>query len=95
MEIDKVLIMPYVTEKTEMLNQNSKKGQVVVFKVHKNATKTMIKEAIYRLYNVKAMKVNIINQPYKKTRFRNIITKKPGFKKAIITLEPGKTIKFD
>jgi ribosomal protein L23 len=55
----------------------------------------MIKEAIYRLYNVKALKVNIINQPYKKTRFRNIITKKPGFKKAIITLEPGKTIKFE
>jgi hypothetical protein len=41
------------------------------------------------------MKVNIINQPYRKTRFRNIVTKKPGFKKAIITLEPGKTIKFE
>jgi large subunit ribosomal protein L23 len=95
MEIDKVLIMPYITEKTEMLNNKSKKGQIVVFKVHKKATKTMIKEAIYRLYNVKALKVNIINQPYKKTRFRNIITKKPGFKKAIITLEPGKTIKFE
>jgi large subunit ribosomal protein L23 len=95
MEIDKILIMPYVTEKTEMLNQNSKKRQVVVFKVHKKATKTMIKQAIYELYKVKAMKVNIINQPYRKTRFRNIVTKKPGFKKAIITLEPGKTIKFE
>ena len=95
MEIDKILIMPYITEKTEMLNQNSKKGQVIVFKVHKKATKTMIKQAIYELYKVKAMKVNIINQPYRKTRFRNIITKKPGFKKAIITLEPGKTIKFE
>ncbi len=95
MEIDKVLIMPYVTEKTQRLNDISKKGQVVVFKVSKNATKNMIKQAIYELYKVKAMKVNIINQPYKKTRFRNIITKKPGFKKAIITLEPGKTITFE
>ncbi len=95
MEIDKVLIMPYITEKTQMLNEKSKKGQVVVFKVNKNANKHMIKQAIYQLYNIKALKVNIINQPYKKTRFRNIQTKKPGFKKAIITLEPGKTISFE
>lgn len=95
MEPEKILIMPYVTEKTEMLKNNSKKGQVVVFKVHKDANKTMIKQALYQLYKVRALKVNIINQPYRKTRFRNIITKKPGFKKAIITIEPGKEIKFD
>lgn len=87
--------MPYITEKTEMLKSNSKKGQIVVFKVHKNANKTLIKQAIYELYKVKALKVNIINQPYKKTRFRNVMTKKPGFKKAIVLLEPGKEIKFD
>jgi len=95
MEIDKILIMPYITEKTEILNKNSKSGQIVVFKVHKNATKFMIKQAIYELYKVKVLKVNIINQPYRKTRFRNVVTKKPGFKKAIIKLEPGKTIKFE
>ncbi len=95
MEIEKILIMPYVTEKIQLLDSKSKKGQIVVFKVHKDANKSMIKEAIYKLYNIKALKVNIINQPYKRRRFRNIITKKPGFKKAIVTLEPGKTIKFE
>lgn len=95
METDKILIEPYVTEKTEQLNQNSKKGQIVVFKVNKKANKNQIKKAIYDLYKIKVLKINIINQPYKKTRFRNILSKKPGFKKAIILLEPGKTIKFE
>lgn len=95
MDLDKILIEPYVTEKTEQLNQNSKKGQIIVFKVHKKANKNQIKKAIYDLYKIKVLKVNIINQPYRKTRFRNIISKKPGFKKAIILLEPGKTIKFE
>ncbi len=91
----KILISPYITEKMEYLNQNSKKGQIVIFKVNKKATKNQIKQAIYNMYKVKVKKVNIINQPYKKTRFRNIISKKSGFKKAILQLEIGSKIQFD
>lgn len=91
----KILIEPYNTEKLEFLNQHSKKGQIVIFKVLKTATKHQIKQAIYNLYNIKVQKINIINQPYKKTRFRNIISRKPGFKKAIVLLEQGKTIQFE
>ncbi|MFN3603990.1 MAG: 50S ribosomal protein L23 [Leptonema sp. (in: bacteria)] len=95
MEVDKILIEPYITEKSDYLNQKSKKGHIVVFKVHKKANKNQIKKAFYDLYKIKVLKINIINQPYRKTRFRNIVSRKPGFKKAILLLEPGKTIKFD
>ncbi len=95
MDIDNILIMPYVTEKTQYLNQKSKTGQIIVFKVHPKANKTMIKNAIKNMYNLRVLDVKIINQPYRKARFKNKILRSPGFKKAIIKLEPGQTIKFD
>jgi len=92
MDLNQVLVMPYVTEKTEALKENAAAGQVVVFKVHKSANKELIRQAIRKIYNVDTLKINIINAPSKLTRFRNSQAKIPGFKKAIVTIEPGKTI---
>lgn len=92
MDLNQVLIMPYVTEKTEALKAQSKAGQVIVFKIRKDANKELVKQAIHKIYNVSVLKVNIINTASKLRRFRNSHTRKSGFKKAIVTLEPGKTI---
>ncbi len=92
MDLNHVLIMPYVTEKTEAMKAQSSGGQVIVFKIQKNANKELVKQAIRKIYDVNVMKVNIINTPSKLRRFRNSHSRKSGFKKAIVTLEPGKTI---
>lgn len=94
MELDQVIIMPYVTEKTEALKARSKGGQILVFKVLGGASKESIRQAIHKIYQVNALKVNIVNTPSRQKRFRNTYTRKSGFKKAIVTLEPGKTIEF-
>lgn len=94
MDLEQVIVMPYVTEKTEALKAAGKGGQIVVFKVSKNASKESIRQAIHKMYHVNAMKVNIINTPSRQKRFRSAYIRKSGFKKAIVALEPGKTIEF-
>lgn len=87
-----VLIRPLVTEKSSyqssMLNQYS-------FIVANDATKTVVKDAVETLFDVKVDRVNIINAPAKRgraARSRRLRVRRPGFKKAIITLEPGETL---
>lgn len=94
MELNDVIIMPYVTEKGEQLKAESKSGQVIVFKVARDANKESIRQAIFKMYQVDVLKVNIMNTPSRQRRFRNKYTRKSGFKKAIVTIEPGKTIDF-
>ena len=91
-----VLIRPLVTEKSSYqsgsLNQYS-------FVVNGKATKTMVKDAVETLFDVDVVRVNIINAPAKRgrrARSRRLLVRRPGFKKAIITLAEGETLeKFE
>jgi len=59
------------------------------------ATRTQVKDAIETLYDVKVMRVNIINAPAKRgrrLRSRRLLIRKGAFKKAIITLADGQTL---
>jgi len=84
-----VLIQPVITEKTVGMQANSK----YVFKVHSKATKTEIKEAIENKFGVNVEKVNIIKMPAKPKRLGRFEGKRPSWKKAIIKLRPGETLK--
>jgi large subunit ribosomal protein L23 len=54
-----------------------------------------VKDAVETAFNVKVLDVNIVNIPAKKGRYgRIIVTKKPAWKKAVVTLLPGNTIQF-
>ncbi len=64
-----------------------------VFKVDKRANKPEIKKAVEELFGVKVKSVNIINIKGKTKVFRGIRGKRPSFKKAIVTLQEGYTIK--
>ncbi len=64
-----------------------------VFKVDKNANKPEIKKAVEELFGVKVEKVNIINVKGKTKVFRGIKGKRPSYKKAIVTLKEGYTLK--
>jgi large subunit ribosomal protein L23 len=59
------------------------------------ATRTQVKDAIETLYDVKVVRVNIINAPAKRgrrLRSRRLLIRKGAFKKAIITLADGQTL---
>jgi large subunit ribosomal protein L23 len=89
-----VLVRPLVTEKTSYqsgtLNQYS-------FVVARNATKTMVKDAVEQLFDVDVVRVNIINAPSKRgrrPRSRRLLVRRPGFKKAIVSLAEGQTLEI-
>ncbi|MDR2724245.1 MAG: 50S ribosomal protein L23 [Holosporaceae bacterium] len=79
------LIAPLMTEKT----MNSGKEGVHVFSVHTKATKLDVKRAVEKVFNVKVVKVGILNRTGKKRVYRG----KPGRtalrKHAIVRLAEG------
>ena len=82
------IISPNVTEKSTYLSEFNK----VVFKVHANASKDSIKRSVEKLFKVNVVKVNIVNLK-SKTKFKQgKISKKSGYKKAIVTLKKGQSI---
>ncbi len=79
-----VILAPIVTEKTYADQDDSKEGKKYFFKIHKDANKNDVKQAVQYLYNVTPMKVNVLNVKYKKRQQRGLVRK--AYKKAIITL---------
>ena len=89
-----VLRRPLVTEKTSY--QSGKLNQYS-FIVADNATRTQVKDAIETLYDVSVKRVNIVNTSAKRgrrLRSRRLLVRKPGYKKAIITLADGQTLEI-
>lgn len=87
-----VLRRPLITEKS---NYQSNKLNQFAFVVSSDATKTMVKDAIETLFDVEVVNVNIINAPAKRSRrarSRRLLVRRPGYKKAIITLAAGQTL---
>ena len=82
------IISPNITEKSTSLSEHNK----IVFKVHKGASKNLIKKNIEKIFKVNVIKVNTINLKSKSKVVRNKKTFKPGYKKAIVTLKKGQSI---
>jgi large subunit ribosomal protein L23 len=85
-----IILRPIITEKGGLLEGY---GQYL-FKVTKNANKVEIKKAVEKLYKVKVNKVNVISVPSKFRRVGEHEGRKPGFKKAIVTLKKGDKIEI-
>jgi large subunit ribosomal protein L23 len=83
-----ILISPVVSEKSyHQITENR-----YTFKVHKDAHKTQIRQAVEELFDVHVVGVNVIKmQPKPKRRglFRGT---RPGWKKAIVELKAGDKI---
>ena len=87
-----VLRRPILTEKSS--HQYAKLNQYV-FEAANNATKSMIKEAVETIFDVKVEKVNTMVMPAKRSRraqSRRVLIRRSAYKKAIVTLAPGETI---
>ena len=88
MHIFEVLKRPIVTEKSTILQENGK----YVFEVTKDSTKHQIKWAVERAFNVNVLRVNTMRVRGKTKKFGPRVTRKPSWKKAIVTLAAGQTI---
>ncbi len=83
-----VLISPVVSEKSY--------GQIVenryTFKVHKDAHKTQIRQAVEEMFEVNVVRVNVIKVQPKPKRRGMFQGTRPGWKKAIVELKAGEKI---
>jgi len=89
MMYEDVLIEPVLSEKATFLRDEGK----YVFKVDPSANKIQIKEAVSKLFNVKVVGCTVINVGGKNKRVRYRAGKTSSWKKAIVKLAPGETIK--
>ncbi|MDP3042824.1 MAG: 50S ribosomal protein L23 [bacterium] len=85
----KVLVKPLVTEKGSVMNAENK----YIFEVAKKANKIEIAKAVIEVYGIKPVSVNIIKMQGKKTRYGKIAGKRKDWKKAVVTLPEGESIK--
>jgi len=85
-----VLIRPVVSEKSyEQIQTNQ-----YTFRVHKDAHKTQIRQAVEELFEVKVERVNVVKVQPKPKRRGNIKGTRPGWKKAIVQLRKGDSIEI-
>lgn len=86
-----VVRRPLITEKS-----NIQKDEVnqVTFEVARNTNKIEIKNAVQKLFNVKVLDVRTMNFTGKKKRVGRNMGKRPDWKKAVVTLNPGDKIEF-
>ena len=90
MDITQVLLAPVVSEKSYGLAEDGR----FTFKVHPDAHKTQIRQAVEELFDVKVTRVNVIKvQPKPKRRGLSRGTR-PGWKKAVVQLRAGDTIEI-
>ncbi|MBI4034132.1 MAG: 50S ribosomal protein L23 [Candidatus Brennerbacteria bacterium] len=69
-------------------------GNRYVFLVSDIANKSEVKKEVSRKYGVKVAAVNIVKIEGKKKRFLRVVGRKPGLKKAVVTLRPGEKIEI-
>ena len=85
-----VLIAPVVSEKSYSLIESRK----YAFRVHPDAHKTQIRQAVEELFEVKVERVNIVKVQPKPKRRGMSKGIRPGWKKAIVQLAEGESIEI-
>ena len=93
MDMYKIVKKPLVTEKgTVMLSE----GNRVTFKVHLDANKIEIREAVQKIFSVTVLQVNTQVVRGKRKRFGKAMGQTKSWKKAMVQLKAGAKIeKFE
>jgi large subunit ribosomal protein L23 len=87
---NEVLLAPVVSEKSYSLIEDRKYS----FRVHRDAHKTQIRQAVEELFGVKVQAVNIVQVRSKPKRRGMVLGRRPGWKKAIVQLREGESIEI-
>jgi large subunit ribosomal protein L23 len=90
MDASQIVLAPIVSEKSYAASTRG----TYTFKVHQDAHKTQIRQAVEELFEVKVQRVNVIKvaaKPKRRGMFRGT---RPGWKKAVVQLRAGDTIEI-
>jgi large subunit ribosomal protein L23 len=87
---NQVLIAPVVSEKSYSLITDRK----YTFRVHKDAHKTQVRQAVEELFGVEVQNVNMLKVQSKPKRRGVTKGRRPGWKKAIVQLREGNEIEI-
>ena len=87
---NEVLLAPVVSEKSYGLISDNKYS----FKVHPDAHKTQIRQAVEQLFSVHVERVNVSKVQSKPKRRGLTRGRRPGWKKAIVEIRAGETIEI-
>ncbi len=86
-----ILKRPLVTEKSTDEKEEHNK---LYFEVDRRANKIEIKEAVRLIFKVDVLDVTTMNMKGKRKRVGRYFTKRPDWKKAIVTIKPGQRVEF-
>jgi len=85
---NEVLLAPVVSEKSYNLIDQRK----YAFKIHPDAHRTQVRQAVEEMFDVHVERVNILKVQAKPKRRGLIKGTRPGWKKAIVQVREGETI---
>jgi large subunit ribosomal protein L23 len=88
-EARSIIIRPLVTEKSSKMRETENK---YLFSVAPEANKVEIKRAVEEIFNVKVRTVKTAVVHGKVKKLGVFEGKRPDWKKAVVTLEPGQSI---
>jgi large subunit ribosomal protein L23 len=91
MNAQQIVLKPLVTERSMVLRDLQNK---YMFKVHTRATKPEIRKAVEELFSVKVTDVRTMNVAGKPKRLGRSSGRRPGWKKAIVTVAQGQAIEI-
>ena len=83
-----VILAPVVSEKSYALHEIGE----YAFRVHPDAHKTQVRQAVEELFEVRVERVNIVQVRAKPKRRGLTRGTRPGWKKAIVKVQAGQTI---
>ena len=87
---NQILLAPVVTEKSyELIDQ-----QKYSFRVHPDAHKTQVRQAVEELFDVHVESVNILKVQPKPKRRGTRRGVRPGWKKAVVQIRKGEEIEI-
>ncbi len=98
-----IIKRPLLTEKGTRLRESGghavpppaeELNQKLMFEVARDANKIEIRQAVEKLFNVKVVDVHTQIVRGKEKRVGRFAGMRPHWKKAIVTLEAGKTVEF-
>jgi len=87
---NQVLLAPVVSEKSYSLITDRK----YTFRVHEDAHKTQVRQAVEELFGVHVQSVNILKVQSKPKRRGFTRGRRPGWKKAVVQLREGEAIEI-
>ena len=88
---NEVLLAPVVSEKSYAQIEAS---NTYSFRIHPDAHKTQVRQAVEELFNVKVLRVNVCMVQSKPKRRGLHRGRRPGWKKAIVQLRAGDSIEI-